>query len=89
MSTVDIEDLQSIEYLFEYEPPGEEGPLGHRKGNTPPRYVTDRAIEIGRTESYDRLIVHYFQPHSPWVANAIDTNRDLKSHEDDWWGLPH
>lgn len=84
--SVDIDDLGKVEYLFTYERWGEEGPRGHTEGMTPPRYVTDRAIQVGREDKYKRLILHYFQPHSPWVANALETGRDLKKHEDDWWG---
>lgn len=86
MPTVDINDLGKIEYLFNYEPWGEDGPLGHKQGMTPPRYVTDRAIQVNREDDYERLILHYFQPHSPWVANALKSDRELKKHEDDWWG---
>lgn len=85
MPTVDISELNYYEYLFQFEKWGEEGPLGHVMGMTPPRYVTDRAISIGREKNYNRMILHYFQPHSPWVANAITKNRELEPHEDDWW----
>jgi hypothetical protein len=34
----------------------------------PPRPVTDRAIRVGRDHDYDRLIVHYMQPHAPFIA---------------------
>lgn len=86
MPTVGIDALGKVEYLFQYEPWGEEGELGHVDGMTPPRYVTDRAISVAREESYDRLILHYFQPHSPWVSNALDEHRGLHRYEDDWWG---
>jgi hypothetical protein len=81
-STVDKSDLQEVEYLFKYEPMGTGGEYGHERGGTPPRYVTDRAIDIGRNENFDRLILHYFQPHSPWVSNAIDEDRALKGYEE-------
>ncbi|WP_199180611.1 hypothetical protein [Haloferax marisrubri] len=35
-------------------------------GGIPPRRVTDRAIAAGREGDYDRLIVHYMQPHVPF-----------------------
>lgn len=49
--------------------------VGHddRLGNVPPRYITDRAVEIGRNESPKRFIVHYNQPHTPYLADAIAT----------------
>ncbi|UPV72861.1 LTA synthase family protein [Halorussus limi] len=33
-----------------------------------PRTVTDRAISVGRNREFDRLIVHYMQPHAPFVG---------------------
>ena len=36
-------------------------------GTVPPRRVTDSAITIGREEDHDRLIVHYLQPHAPYL----------------------
>jgi hypothetical protein len=83
--TLGIEDLGRVEPLYQYEPWGEDGELGHEKGMTPPRYVTERAISVGRDMDYDRMILHYFQPHSPWVANALNENRELHEYEDDRW----
>lgn len=37
-------------------------------GTVPPRAVTDRAIRIDRESDADRLIVHYVQPHHPFVG---------------------
>lgn len=85
MPTVHVTDFGKCEYLFQFEWKGTEGPLGHVDGATPPRYVTDRAITVGREEEFERLVVHYFQPHSPWVANALDTGRELEKHEHDFW----
>lgn len=34
----------------------------------PPRAVTDRAVRLGRTLDPDRLIVHYVQPHHPFLS---------------------
>jgi hypothetical protein len=36
-------------------------------GTVPPRPITDRAIKLGRTESFDRLLIHYMQPHVPFL----------------------
>ena len=84
--TVDVEDLGKFEYLYTYESVGEEGPLGHKEGGTPPRYVTDRGIAVGRQEDFSRIILHYLQPHPPYAANAIAEDRDLHRYEKDWWG---
>lgn len=48
---------------------------------TPPRYVTDRAIATTRQKNLDRLILHYMQPHYPWVSNAIQEDRDIREYE--------
>lgn len=80
-NTINKDDLQDIQYLFKYERMGSCGDRGHKNGGTPPRYVTDRAIDVGRNKEFDRLILHYFQPHSPWVSNAVEEGRALKSHE--------
>ncbi|WP_228842266.1 alkaline phosphatase family protein [Halococcus agarilyticus] len=58
---------------------------GHddRLGNVPPRYITDRAIELGRDETSERLIVHYNQPHAPYLANAVATDSAPSSFESD------
>jgi len=84
--TVDASTLGRFEYLYEYEPVGEAGPIGHTEGGTPPRYVTDRGIAVGREHDFDRLILHYLQPHPPYVATALAEGRDLEKHESDWWG---
>ncbi len=49
--------------------------------HTPPRYVTDRAIEVARSVEPDRLVVHYRPPHAPYTANAVAEGRDLRKHE--------
>ena len=42
-----------------------------RLGVVPPATVTDRAIAAGREADPDRLVVHYMQPHAPYVADAV------------------
>ena len=83
--SVDINDLGKAEYLFNFETIGEEGPYGHTEANTPPRYVTDRGIAVGRNYDFDRLILQYHQPHTPWFSEALKENRELEYHEYDWW----
>lgn len=84
--TVDVNSLGKCEYLFKYEPIDEPGSLGHTKGGTPPRYVTDRGINVARNRNFDRLILHYLQPHPPYMARALEEDRALQRHERDWWG---
>jgi hypothetical protein len=40
-------------------------------GTVPADAVTDRAIATARTGDHDRLVVHYMQPHHPFVADPI------------------
>jgi len=49
-------------------------------GTVPPRTVTNRAIHTGRSLSPDRLIVHYMQPHQPFIG-AIE-NKDTSAWRD-------
>jgi len=45
-------------------------------GIVPPRPVTDRAISVGRESDADRLIVHYMQPHHPFIADTAPESFD-------------
>jgi hypothetical protein len=83
--SVDINKLGKVEYLFNFETIGKDGPFGHTEGNTPPRYVTDRGIAVDRKHDFDRLMLQYHQPHTPWFSKALEEDRDLKYHEYDWW----
>lgn len=60
------------------------------KGTVLPRPVTDRAITHGRDGESERLLVHYMQPHVPFLKDGSKdisrNNFDLraKSGIDDW-----
>ena len=86
LPTVDVSSLGHFENLYEYEPVGQNGELGHKGGGTPPRYVTDRGISVKRKYDFDRMILHYLQPHPPYFANALAEDRELQKYESDWWG---
>jgi hypothetical protein len=43
-------------------------------GTIPARAVTDRAIRLHRELDPDRTIVHYMQPHLPFVTHDIESN---------------
>lgn len=45
-------------------------------GTIPPEPLTDRAIDVWRDASPSRMIVHYMQPHHPFVGGDIDTHLD-------------
>lgn len=38
-------------------------------GTIPPEPLTDRAVRVGRENEYDRIIVHYMQPHMPFIGS--------------------
>jgi hypothetical protein len=66
---VDPEDFAHIEHLWraEFEDSSEWAVSGEAVSRTSPRYITERAIEAGRTRDSNRLIVHYMYPHDPYV----------------------
>ena len=41
------------------------------RGTVPAAAVTDRAIALAREHTPDRLVVHYMQPHHPFVPDPI------------------
>jgi hypothetical protein len=44
----------------------------HPENEAIPHILTDRAIDIGRTKSCERMIVHYTLPHMTFIADALD-----------------
>ncbi|QCC60914.1 hypothetical protein DVR14_14310 [Natrinema thermotolerans] len=48
--------------------------------------MTDRGIDVVRNEDFERVILHYLQPHPPYMARALEADRPLHEHERDWWG---
>lgn len=78
--TVDANAFDYVEYAFE-------SGWSDRLNVTPPKYVTDRAVDIGRTRQPDRLIVHYTQPHIPYIGAAMTEGREPSPFERDPW--PH
>lgn len=53
-------------------------------GTVPPRPVTDRAIQIGREFEPSRMVVHYMQPHHPFVPSP-ELNRDIGFDDEAEW----
>ena len=45
--------------------------------------LTDAAIQVGRNTDAHRYIVHYMQPHVPYLARAIADDRDMTAAERD------
>lgn len=54
-------------------------------GVVPPRVVTDAAIRAGRTADPERLVVHYNQPHAPFLGRAAREGREPTAFERDPW----
>jgi hypothetical protein len=60
------------------------------KGTVLPRDVTNRAISYARHNEWDRLLVHYLQPHVPFVnsdhfrASKQNFDLDRESPPDEW-----
>ena len=46
-------------------------------GTVPAAAVTDRAIGLARERDPDRLVVHYMQPHHPFVPDPLDGDDGL------------
>lgn len=66
------EELRTVDEVWRYA-------WDEALGTVLPRPVTDRAITVAREEQPDRLIVHYLQPHSPFL-NQIDSFPEEVSH---------
>lgn len=47
------------------------------RGTMPPGPLTDRAISAARSGGYDRVIVHYMQPHYPFIGDGPVTGTTL------------
>lgn len=64
---VDGDDFDALHLLWQHY-------HSERLGVVPPRVVTDHVVDIYRNDDPDRLIAHYFQPHLPYIANAVRTD---------------
>jgi hypothetical protein len=47
------------------------------RNTVPPKPVTDAAVEAREEYPDKRLIVHYLQPHAPWIGETSITGADL------------
>ena len=87
LDPIDASELGKLEHVWKQIPKRDTVDGAHdmskdlMAGGTPPRYVTDRAISMARNHDYDRMILHYTQPHHPYLANSLDTERSLRDHE--------
>lgn len=62
----------------------------HELGTVPPRRLTDQAISLSRDISPPQMIIHYMQPHYPFITepelcNGIDIDRFGELPWDNIW----
>lgn len=55
-------------------------------GTVPARPVTDRGIAAARSDEYDRVIIHYMQPHYPFIGNLEDGETPIGKLDQDSFG---
>ena len=67
---LDADDFAALDEVWKYAWDDEHNTI-------PPGAVTDRAIAHARDESPDRLVVHYMQPHHPFVPDPLDGDDGL------------
>ena len=84
--TVNKDDFAFTEFAWEYVDPGNNDILNISASDvpkyiTPPDMITDIAINKSMTGDCERLILHYFQPHTPYLFSAIVEERGLREIE--------
>lgn len=47
--------------------------------------MTDHAIAQGRSRDQSKLVVHYMQPHGPYIADAVKNGTSPTESEQDGW----
>jgi hypothetical protein len=55
----------------------------------PPNYLTDYAIQEYRNNNPEKMIVHYMQPHQPFIGSDVDlsntkTRKDVNQKKNEW-----
>lgn len=73
-SVISEDELLFIDHCWQY---------GHDEelGNVDPEYVTNSAIYHYQEYNPEKMIVHYQQPHTPYMARAKKENRELAEVE--------
>lgn len=75
-NVVSLEDFAFVDFVSKYD-------SEYRYNMPDANYVTDHAIAMARRKAADKLIIHYFQPHHPYIGRAVQENRDLAPLERD------
>lgn len=73
-STVDQSELKSHEQLFNYK-------HNPKYKTVLPQSVSNKILEAVENSQSRRIIAHYIQPHLPYVADAIEEEREPNSLE--------
>ena len=79
---LDANDFAELDEVWKYDWDDEQGTVLARS-------ITDRAIHAGREYEYDRMIVHYMQPHFPSVPEPLGSGIDIETFGEGWksvWG---
>lgn len=63
-----VEDFQYVDEVWRYGRDETYGPVM-------PRVMSDRAIKVQRERSPERLIIHYNQPHAPYIHKVLEGNK--------------
>jgi hypothetical protein len=59
------------------------------RGTIPANPITDRAIAAGRHHDYDRLVIHYMQPHFPSIPDQLSEGHNTATLGDgEGWDMP-
>lgn len=72
--TIERDQFKSVRTAYEHE-------YDDLYWTTPPNIVTDHAIDVARDTDYERLVIHYYQPHKPYLASAYPEKRPLTTAE--------
>lgn len=67
-NVVDRDAFESLEMIWEHY-------ADETYGVTLPGTTTDYAIRTARTHGSEKMIVHYMQPHRPYIGKALPENR--------------
>ena len=67
-------DFYNLDQVWRYAP--QDSP-----GHTLPEYVLDRTVAHYRNTGAEKLVAHFNQPHAPYIATALEQDRDLHKHE--------
>lgn len=78
---INPDNLGRYERLWKFESGSSENGGDPVMKYTPPRVVTDRGIAVMREYDFDRVILHYMQPHYPYISNALREDRDIQEFE--------